>query len=136
LNPIPRISTRVVKSPSRSSTRVVRSPSITRKYQLSPKIRYSRPRLISERVVGSPLRPIKKQICPCKSQTIEYQETILEEKRCPMCNSILVKKMLSPIRKSVESNISHLGNIQKTPSISIPRFSIPENEYHLVKNKK
>ena len=120
-------------SPSRVSTRIIRSPSVTRKYNLSPKITYSRPRLVSERVVQSPVK-VSNGVCPCKTHKIEYQESILEKKQCPLCNSVLIKKVLSPIRRSVQSNISHFGNIQKS-SHEIQKFTIPENEYQLVDKK-
>ena len=36
----------------------------------------------------------------------EYEE--IERKHCPMCNSLLIKKSVSPIRKSVEKRLRNL----------------------------
>ena len=38
----------------------------------------------------------------------EYQDVEVERKHCPMCNSLLIKRSVSPIRKSVENRLKNL----------------------------
>lgn len=133
--------TRTVGSPSSKikyplkTTRIVRSPSPPAEYPLSTRVSYSRPRLVSERIVSSPIkRESNKCRCKKKEFACEYKEIIKEYKRCPMCNSVLIKKTLSPLRPSAgntEGLVSHLGHIVPRESVQVQKFSIPRNEYQV-----
>ena len=90
----------------------------------APRVSYSRPRKISERILRSPVSVTR--ICACKSLNFheEYQEIVTERKQCPMCNSILIKKTRSSVQNS---GYSKGGNMQTRSSVSIPRFSVSSN---------
>ena len=99
---------------SRAPSRV----SITRSRPLSlrPSIsnRKSITKTFNETVTQSPfkLSSKKTKTCDCKCGKIqnEYQDIEVERKQCPMCNSLLIKRSISPIRKSVENRLKNLDN--------------------------
>lgn len=62
-----------------------------------------------------------KKPCTCKEQALrsEYEQTEVERRHCPMCNSLLIKRSLSPIRKSVEQRLRNLDTFGDTNEQSV-----------------
>jgi hypothetical protein len=94
----------------------------------------------TETITRSPIRRSKKD-CHCKSHKInEYEE--IERKHCPMCNSLLIKKSISPIRKSVENRLRNLDtfgdNLQSVSLDTVLRASARDKlfEHNMVKSPK
>jgi uncharacterized protein with PIN domain len=100
----------------------------------------SRPK---ETITRSSIRKSAATCCPCKTQKVKDEYDEVERKHCPMCNSLLIKKTRSPIRKSVESRLRNLGtfgetNVQSVSLDTMLRASAREGlfEQNMVKSPK
>ena len=100
-----------------SQTRVSVSRPTPVSQRVSTTYQKSLARPFAETVSRSPIRVSRRRAdCACKSSQMkrEYQEVEVERKHCPMCNSLLIKKSLSPIRKSVENRLKNLDTFGET----------------------
>ena len=73
--------------------------------------------------------------CKCDSGKNEYHE--IERKQCTMCNSLLIRRSVSPIRKSVESRLRKLDSFKANPKQSVSYDTIlrASSRDHLIEHK-
>lgn len=58
--------------------------------------------------------------CGCQRSANNGEFEEFERRQCPMCNSLLIKKSMSPIRKSVENRLRNLRLVpKKNDSVSV-----------------
>jgi transcription initiation factor IIE alpha subunit len=86
-------------------------------------VRNSRPRanVFIENIKHSPLKPTSiSNGCKCHNEHPQEEFEEIERRQCPMCNSLLIKKTLSPIRKSVETRLRNLRTFgENTDSVAV-----------------